>query len=283
LIGDGLCISPALRAWYKEHEGWEVNLLTLDDHIADIYNHMGVPLTVCFQPLHKEYDFEHVFDISKAFQICDQQQCQMADGYARDMGITLEPTAQGIHTYYDPGHFAEDDPLVESVPRGTILFAPFSMSCTVHDPRIRIPNKTLPWPKWKPIIKFLRTLGLPIRVTGRDTDRCDQLGFSEEEYLCGFPLRPLVRVMKEKASMLVSVDNGISHLAGSQDLPQVLMYPMCLGLHYAVPWGNPFVMPIHMNPAEAEPVQLLWSLKMALNAIEKVKRGESLAPTEENS
>lgn len=280
LIGDALCISAALRAWYAEHEGWEVDLLTDNNAVAELYKGMGVPLEVITReeqrydyegyPMGGVYDFEFNFDVSKAFAICDKKKCHLAQGYADLLGVKLGSSAADLGPFYDPPLVAEDDEWVARVPEGAIIIAPFSRSCASHDGKP--PNKCLPWVKWKPILRFLRSSGRPIRITGSANERADELGLSEEEYLTGMPLRPLARAMKEgRISLVVSVDNGISHLAGSQKMPQILYYPLCLGLHYAVPWSNPLVMPVHMDPAVAEPAQLLWATKESFKMLEKMK------------
>jgi len=282
LIGDGIQISAALRKWHEEHPEYGIDLSTINDHVAPLYEGMGVPLEVIFDDLRHEthevaggklavmsykitYDYEFNFDINKAFQLCDQFQCPMATGYAKLLGVDI---GGDIGPFYEPPTLPEDDEWVASVPQDCILIAPFSNSCTSHDGKP--PNKTLPWPKWKPVLRYLRTLGRPIRITGSKKERADQIGISEDEYLTGIPLRPLARAMKEgRISLVVSVDNGISHLTASQKLNHVLYYPLCLGMHYAVPWGNPHVVPIHIDPYQVEPAQLLWATKQSVKQLEE--------------
>jgi len=275
LIGDSICISAALRQWHAEHPDYQIDLLTMNDHSAELYRGMGVPVNIIFERIGLDYDFEFTFNVSEAFAICERDQCHMAEGYAKLLGVQIED----IGPFYEPPIVAEDDEWVNQVPENTILFAPFSNSCTSHSGMP--PNKCLPWPKWKPIIKYMRSKStMPIRVTGSKKERADELSFSEEEYLTGIPLRPLARAMREgKIAMVVSVDNGISHLAGSQKVPQILFYPMVLGMHYAVPWSNPFVIPIHIDPAMAEPAQLLWSFRQAWDLIMNSKKDGQLNGT----
>jgi ADP-heptose:LPS heptosyltransferase len=285
LIGDALCISAALRAWHRSHPEYEIDMLTDNNAVAELYRGMGVPLKVVFGrmdevkvayiglpkvPVTIEYDFEFNFNVNKAFEICNQKKCHLAQGYADLLGVKLGDSAADLGPFYDPPYNEEDNEWVSRVPQDAILIAPFSRSCSSHDGKP--PNKCLPWVKWKPILRFLRTLNKPIRVTGSADERADELGFSEEEYLTGMPLRALARAMKEhRIYLAVTVDNGLSHLAGSQKVPQILYYPMCLGLHYACPWSNPFVMPIHVDPAVAEPAQIVWSTKQAFTMLEEMR------------
>jgi ADP-heptose:LPS heptosyltransferase len=318
LVGDSLCISAALRAWHRDHPEYEIDLLTNNDSAAELYRGMGVPLSVIFDaklptkeleeiqrrmqgaesgiisvvdpdnnsgyttfvlPEGSVYDFEFTFDVNRAFKICDAKHCHLAQGYADLLEVEIGKEAADLGPFYDAPIVEEDNEWLERVPEGTILLAPFSRSCTSHDGKP--PNKCLPWAKWKPILRFFRSLNHPIRVTGGPDERADELGFSEEEYLSGMPLRPLARAMKEKIHLVASVDNGLSHLAGSQKVPQILYYPLCLGMHYAVPWSNPMVMPVHMDPAMADPAQLLWSTKQAYGMLQKMKDDPSLLQKEE--
>src|ERR1035437_8865885 len=273
LVGDSLCVSAALRAWHRDHPEYEIDLLTDDNAVAELYRGMGVPLRVIVQTISgiDYYDFKFNFDVNAAFQICDKKKCHLAQGYADLLGVKLGDSAADLGPFYNPPYNEEDNEWVSRVPQDVILIAPFSRSCASHDGKP--PNKCLPWVKWKPILRFLRTLEKPIRITGSADERADELGFSEEEYLTGMPLRALARAMKERRIYLVvSVDNGLSHLAGSQKVPQILYYPMCLGLHYCVPWSNPFVLPLHLDPALAEPAQIVWSTKQAYTMLEEMRK-----------
>jgi ADP-heptose:LPS heptosyltransferase len=282
LIGDALCVSAALRVWHQEHPEFEIDLLTDNNSAAELYKGMGVPLRVIFEPTEHEvhdgkevsykinYAFYHTFDVNRAFKICDEKKCHLAQGYADDLGVKLGNSAADLGPFYMPPEPSLDDfdRWLYRVPRDSIVIAPFSRSCSSHTGGQ--PNKCLPWVKWKPILRFLRSLEKPIRVTGSMDERADELDFSEDEYIMGMPLPVLAWAMRreERIHLFVSVDNGLSHLAGSQRIWQILFYPMCLGLHYAVPWSNPFVVPIHIDPAFAEPAQLTWSVKQSYQLLQ---------------
>src|ERR1017187_6480431 len=96
LIGDALSISPAWRQWLQscwahELEG-EIYMQTLPDHVAPLYQGMVrdlVKIETVFERPEGTFDFEHVFDVSKAFQISDQKKCHVAESYAELLGVTL--------------------------------------------------------------------------------------------------------------------------------------------------------------------------------------------------
>src|ERR1035437_4425510 len=99
LVGDSLCISAALRAWHRDHPEYEIDLLTDNNAVAELYKGMGVPLRVIFKRIETvvtaakdmsagalesgaigeskqlNYDFEFNFDVNAAFQICDKKKC----------------------------------------------------------------------------------------------------------------------------------------------------------------------------------------------------------------
>src|ERR1019366_1362903 len=203
------------RAWHRDHPEYKIYQLTNNDSVADLYKGMGVPLEVIFdETFHQKehnievtytikYDLEFTFDVNRAFKICDTKHCHLAQGYADLLEVDIGKQATDLGPFYNAPVLEEDNEWLARVPDGTILLAPFSRSCASHDGKP--PNKCLPWAKWKPILRFLRNTGHPIRVTGSIDERADELGFSEEEYLSGMPLRPLARAMKEKMHLVVSV------------------------------------------------------------------------------
>jgi hypothetical protein len=45
----------------------------------------------------------------------------------------------------------------------------------------------------------------------------------------------------------------MSHLAASQEMRQVLLYPACLGKHFIIPYGNPNLWVMQMEPILVQP------------------------------
>lgn len=274
LIGDGLYISPALQQWYAEHPDAEITLLTNNDHITPLYRGMGVPMRVITEFPEYEvgsFDFEHTFDCNKAFQISHQYQCHIAESYAKLLGITLE--AKPNYAHLKPTYIPLLEP-IEDEYKNLVLISMFSMSCSSREGKL--PNKMLPWPKWKPILRFLRTRfksdGTTIKFLGAPTDRVppeEGLEISEEEYMTGIPLNRLALIMRY-ARLLVTVDNGMSHLAATQETPTFLMYPACLGTHYIVPRGNPNMRFVQIDPVHVTPASITYSMGVVMKELLKV-------------
>jgi ADP-heptose:LPS heptosyltransferase len=283
LIGDALNISPAWRQWIKENCHWnnngpndEIYMQTLPDHTAPLYQGMVrdlVKIQTVFEKPEGEFDFQHTFNVNDAFALCDKNKCHIADAYAELLGVKLTGANDRLKPTYIPETFAisgDIGDIIDPEFKDNILISMFSASCTSRDPKIGIPNKCVPYIKWKPMFAYLRDRfpDTPIRILGAPTDRVpeefeSQLGIKQGEYMLGIPLNRLSLIMKS-AKLLVSVDNGMGHLGASQETPTFLMYPSCLGVHYILPAGNPNLEYVQMNPVYVNPAQLLFGLKKAI-------------------
>lgn len=256
LIGDSLGIAPALRAWHRQHADWEIDLLTLPDYIAQVYTRFGVPLNVITDEskLNKPYDFEHNFNINEAFTIGDQKKVHIAEAYARALfGEELPEDLEQGNCY---------EPEEEEHASGLILFSPFSRSCSSNQGKPA--NKMLSWPVWLQILTLMRSYG-EIGVLGGTGDRLP-LPIADNEYYTGLPLNTVALMLRD-AKVIVTIDNGMSHLAASQKAPTVLFYPACLGMHWVSPVGNPNAFVIQVDPAKIVPAQGVFGVRNALRAL----------------
>lgn len=233
LIGDALYIQPALAAWVREHEDWEIDLLTLDDHVACLYEGMGLPIRLVFDRMVKEYDYEFDFDVNKAFKLGEEEKLHIVDAYAKMLGVTITETDR-LPKYTPPEGETE---------KGLILLSMFSRSCASREGKP--PNKMLSWAHWLPILALLRQYG-PIGVLAGAQDNKAHLPVTEDEYYTGLSLETVARLLKD-AKLLVTIDNGIGHLAATQGTPTILFYPQCLGMHWIVP-PSPKVFVYQMDP-----------------------------------
>lgn len=297
LIGDGLMISPAFRQWHKLNPDAEITLLTHLNHVTTIYERMGVPVTVLTDEEHARslgpYDLEHTFDCSVAFGLCDERYrawrtaeprthhpgyirgAHIADAYAELLGIELPPRPDNRHIQpvFKPdqvlAHSIHDHSELIRMSKGKVLVSMFSASCTSREGLP--PNKMLPWTKWVPILAYLRrTFGEgSLRFLGAPEDRAPPgLQIPENEYWTGIPLNTLALMMCQ-ASLVVTLDNGMSHLASSQDAREVVFYPACLGLHYIVPYGNPNLAVMQANPPTVDPRSIVRALDLFVSDFKK--------------
>jgi len=258
LLGDGLNIAPALRAWgmdhyfpaESEHPGeWCADLLTNNDPIKEIYSRMGVDeyggvmMSVINDELQRRppYDFEFNFDVGKAFQIGQQKGLHITECYADMLGVKIHE--------YTPTFITTE----EEHEKDLVLLSPFSKSCESNEGRP--PNKMLPWPKVDRLLCYLRRCG-KVGILGAVNDRAP-IEASEDEYYTGLSLNKVALMLRD-AKFLVTVDNGISHLAASQGTKSIVLYPACLDTRWIAPKGNPNAFVIHMNPVTLPLPSLIW-------------------------
>lgn len=293
LIGDALYISPALRSWItKQEQPVEVYLHTLNDHIAPLYRGMVEDMlqedpddrprhlktfVTCFKVLDEEFDFRWRFDVGEAFQLSHHKRQHLAHSYADLLGVDIPHTKEGINPVFIP-YGSLDDSVQDLGLKGCVLISMFSASCSSRGAVPQPPNKMLPWIKWPMMLNELRRSypSAPIRILGAPTDTvpeemsllCHTLGI---EPMFGIPLNRLALIM-QKAALLVTIDNGMSHLAASQKTPTFLMYPQCLSPYYICPVGNPNMVYVQINPVTVQAAYLHQALQFAIRRLKEKKQ-----------
>jgi hypothetical protein len=295
LIGDALCAGVAIREFFKQkslfenpnaEDGYDViDLLTIADHVTKLYKGIGVEWSNIYtddnhqsEEVTKgdwEYDKIYVLGAGEAGKYADEHQCHIIEGFCNQLGIEspkVETITNQLGTFkawkpfYDPYVTLEElyrldfKEEIQRIPEGVVLFSPFSASCSSR--KGDQPNKMLLASHWVQIISFMRKLG-PIRMLGAPDDLPDESWqLSEEEVMTGVPLDWLAAAMK-KAKLVITIDNGMGHLAASQDAPHILFYPMCLGLHFILPWGANHTVPIQLEPSQVQALQIMSSVRRA--------------------
>jgi hypothetical protein len=184
---------------------------------------MGIPnLRPVFERSLWPYDFEHTFQVNEAFSLGDRDKIHISKAYAKLLGVEIPDNVQVEYT-----------PPEGDVLEGLVLLSMFSNSCACREGKP--PNKMITWAHWLPILALARQLG-KIGVLGGKEDT-SPLPIEENEYLLGRPLPFIARTMK-KAKLLITIDNGMGHLAATQSTPTILFYPACIGMNWIVPSGS---------------------------------------------
>jgi Glycosyltransferase family 9 (heptosyltransferase) len=273
LIGDALNIAPAWRAWWDLHREsrCEIDLVTHADHVAPLYSAMGVPANVITNlsqqdAVHRHsYDFVFHLDVSKAFEIGIRQRLHVTQAYAKMIGVKacgMKPVC-----LLDQVAYRGDD-----VEDGCILISPFSESCASRSGKA--PNKMLPFATWAPVIDYMQTFERTLYVLGSRKDApIAEFGLRSSQFLLGtHSLMEIARIMRDRAALLVTVDNGMSHLAASQDLPTLLFYPACLPMSWIVPRGNPHCTPMQLDPAKCSAAEVLRTAREVVPRLLEIRR-----------
>jgi ADP-heptose:LPS heptosyltransferase len=277
LIGDAMYIQPALKRWSDEHPDWDIDLLTLNDHITCLYEGMGIPrLRIIFerevyiragepdQPC-VEYDFEFEFKVNIAFSLGDMRKIHISQAYMSMLGYEVDKP-QAVE--YDPGvgdYFQPEDG------GRLVLLSMFSNSCASREGKP--PNKMLSWSVWHSILTLVRQWG-SVRVLGGPKDfESAPLAIKPEEYLTGKSLPYIARTMRS-ADLLITIDNGMSHLAASMRLPIILFYPKCLGTHWIIPSGHSRLVVYHIDPMTLDAVMGEMAIREGIKSLFKGEQHE---------
>lgn len=260
LIGDGLWVGPVAKKWYDEvgRTFGEIKLFTIKNHAVEIYKGMGVPWEIVFEES-GDHDYTFDFDVSRAFQISDKKRCHLMNSYAEMMGVDLSGVP--VRPNYRPPKMEISDDL-----KNRVLISMWSLSCASQENPPRPPNKMLKWEHWPYLLEVIREEypGSKIGVIGGPKDGAPkELGLAEDEHLLGLPIPETAHAMRY-AKCVITPDNGMAHLATSQQANQFYMAAWCLALHYIVGWGNPNLRTFHLDPVNVNPVTLASALRSAI-------------------
>lgn len=257
LIGDAMNIYPALKQWHDMFPDAEIDFQTLPDHVVTIYKHMGIPMRIIFDDSERadKYDVVHNFDCGIAFGLGDRYKTHIAIAYAMALGVEIK--SENYHLRYEP----PCEPPLEPYEKDLIILSPFSRSCQSREGKP--PNKMLKWETWQPIVRWARQFG-SIGVVGAFDDRAPELEFTEDEYFTGLSIERVAHILRA-SKFVITIDNGISHLAASQQARMMLFYPACLGTHWIRPIGNKnLAQTVHLDPVTVQATDLVLALKKQL-------------------
>jgi hypothetical protein len=261
-LGDALYTTPVLCEFHRQHPYDDITIWTELNWVTPVYSHMGFPVKVVHEIIGECYGYTDL-SASKAAEKCDIEGKvgHIAEVMARTVGIKIDSPK--------PIFIAEPEPFpLPSELKDCILVSPFSYSCiTQHG----LARKMLRWVAWDLIIRYLRSWHLPIRVLGAPEDRCP-LAVSEDEYMTGVPLNRLANIMRQ-ARLLVTVDNGVGHLAASQGCPEFLFYPKALRLDFLLPKFHKDLFFLHVDPERLDMVEVMCALRRNIPNLIR-RRGE---------
>ncbi len=257
-MGDGLYTQPVIEDWLAAHPGWEIDLLTYPDYIAEIYTRFGLPLRVITNDDERNppYDLEFEFDASASFKLCDQHRIHISQGYAMMLGV--EP--------FTPRRVKFECSDEDDHEKDLILLSMHSHSCLSQFTPPRPATTMISYLHWLPIVTLLRQYG-KIGVLGGAQHR-PPLPLTEDELFLGVPLEKTARMLRD-AKLLVTVGNGMSHLGATQLTPTILFYQQILGLYYIVPSGNPNLYVRQMDPTKISIADALMFVRQAVKHLLK--------------
>jgi len=137
--------------------------------------------------------------------------------------------------------------------------SPFSRSCSRHSGKV--PNKTLDSWKWEYIIRYLRRQGLPVKVVAGPNDNLEKCSVSANDYYTAKSWTDFQEFFSHCA-MLVTVDNGIGHIASVLDVPTISLWPQVSNLAFIAPLYGKQVTYLQIgDPNQATPAQMLTGIR----------------------
>lgn len=236
-MGDTLCTTPALRAFRRDHPDTYIIYVVQNSGFCRIldgnpdvdlllysevlYANRGVgdlgmnwlrtlPLDLD-EPAHV-----HHFDLPRAMTEPEFLQVHIASNFARVLGVTLDSTRPTVTIS------ATDRRAIGKFWRRPYVV--FSMNSVTNPPRESGNGCIKDWPpeRWFELAGWLRTeLELEVIAIGAEND--PQYDTHLVRNLFGLPVK-LTAALIEGAECLVTLENGIAHLAAGLDAPAVVIY-----------------------------------------------------------
>lgn len=236
-MGDTLCTTPALRAFRRDHPDTYIIYVVQNSGFCRIlegnpdvdlllysevlYANRGVgdlgmnwlrtlPLDLA-EPAHV-----HHFHLPLAMTKPEFLQVHIASNFARMLGVTLDSTRPTV--------------TISAADRRNIgkfwrrPYVVFSMNSVTNPPRDTGNGRIKDWPpeRWFELAGWLRTeLKLEVIAIGAEND--PQYDTHLVRSLFGLPVK-LTAALIEGAECLVTLENGIAHLAAGLDAPAVVIY-----------------------------------------------------------
>lgn len=184
------------------------------------------------------------------------RQLHISEGYSKILGVTLN-TIKPTTVWQRVDGSERLDPF--------ILISPFSRSCSVHTPPFKA-NKTIEDWKWEHLIHHLRKQGLPIKVLAGPNDFLKKCSIGVDDYITCKSLYELELTLKSSA-MLVTVDNGIGHVAAALELPMIYLWPKVSSLEFIAPIWNKKAKYLILEPELAAPVSLFVGFRKCVKEL----------------
>lgn len=182
------------------------------------------------------------------------QRLHIADSYAKMLDVVI-PEINPLMLWADE----ENSPVKEY-----ILVSPFSRSCSRHSGLP--PNKTLDDWKWNNILTYLRKQ-YPVKVMGAPGDRLEKVVIADNDYLCASTLSGIQEEIL-KAHFVVTVDNGIGHIAAALGVPTIILWPLASDVDFI---GEIYAANVYFifgfEPTQITPAAILFGLKTIIKEI----------------
>lgn len=244
-LGDTLCTTPAVRAFrkanpdvfiaYIAHNATYCRVLDGNPDVdLVIYNEYlwlhgmdgfgiewfhSLPLEVEQTSLLYHFDMNAVCSTEQAFHQ------HIARGLAKTVGIPIQSVRPVVRVTEDERRTAR-----LLVRRPYVILSRHSNA----NPRLPDGSGKKDWPdeNWRKLAESLNRRGFDVISVGSETD--SRFASPHARDLHGLPIKVLAALL-EGAACLVTLENGIAHLAAAVDVPMVELYSTIVPLEWAYP------------------------------------------------
>ena len=246
-LGDTLCTTPVIRAYRRRYPKARISYIVQGapyTRVLDGNPDIDLVLYSEFLTRHGMKGFsadwirEQPIDLSRGAtmflfdmnQVCtswDAFQEHIATGFSRLVQIPIEGVRPIVHV--TPGERTAAASLV----RGP--YAVLSMHSNANPPRVGGEGRVKDWPldRFAAVCAHLRTRGIvDIVAVGSEFD--DKRHDPQWRSLHGLPIKVVAALLQE-ASVVITLENGLGHLAHAVDAPMVMIYSNIVPLG----WANP--------------------------------------------
>ena len=244
-LGDTLCSTPAVRAFRRANPDVFIAYIAQNatycrvlDSNPDIdlviYNEYlwlhgmegfsidwfhSLPVDIEETSLLYHFDMNAVCSTEKSFHQ------HIAKGLAETVGIPIQSVRPIVRITDEERRTAR-----LLAPRPYVIFSRHSNA----NPRFPDGSGAKDWPdeNWRKLAESLQRRGLDVVSVGAETDSRFESPHARD--LHGLPIKTLAALL-EGASCLVTLENGIAHLAAAVDVPMVELYSKIVPLEWAYP------------------------------------------------
>ena len=268
LIGDSLYLLRPLDVYLKTFRDDCAAITVLNQLGGDIVRRFfagRVPIYSSTDDAQKDFpdatilrmDAGRSMEIAFKYHVANSKPIHISEGFAFMLGVNIgnetKPPVDWI-------------PKFERSSEKIALISPFSASCSRHSGLP--PNKTLDDWNWRHIIRYLRRHGYTVQVVAGPKDLLHDVQLPISSYRTALNLDDLFKLL-QSAHLLVTVDNGIGHLASACDVPTISFWPtLNIPAEFIAPLWAPRTMYVMMDsPTRVTPAALLYGLKEMLARI----------------
>lgn len=249
-LGDTLCTTPVLRSFRSSNPGTFIICVVQNAgfcRVLDGNPHIDLVLYSEWMYIHglTRYNDEWVrslpldldepvnlyrFDIGSVCSTAEAFREHISKGFSRLLGIPIDSIKPVVRLSDEDRRIA-----ARFSPRPYVVF---SMHSVANPPRTDGDGRVKDWPSenFDRLARHLHSSGFDVIAVGAEGEARAGLPYVRDLY--GLPIK-VVAALLENATCVVTLENGVAHLAAAVDAPTVELYSTVVPLEWANPAESP--------------------------------------------